>query len=90
MKKVYCDLQKAHMKQLKSETSGHKTEQELKRTKKKGFVANCLLKVTCSGEGGADVKQLKVQCQLYLISLVQSYSSGNIIMFVAGILFKIW
>ena len=74
MKKVYCDLQKAHMKQLKSETSGHKTDQELKRTKKKGFVANCLLKVTCSGGGGADVKQLKVQCRLCL-----KYFSTNIL-----------
>ena len=61
MKKVYCDLQKAHMKRLKSETGGHQTEgEELKGTKKKGFVANCLLKVACSGEGGANVKQLKV------------------------------
>lgn len=55
---MYCDLQKAHMKQLKSETSGAK---KLEGTKKKGFITNCLLKVTCSGEGGADVKQLKVQ-----------------------------
>jgi hypothetical protein len=64
MKKVYCDLQKAHMKKLKSETSGHKTEQEEGEEgtrKKKGFVANCLLKVACSCEGGADIKQLKVQ-----------------------------
>ena len=61
MKKVYCDLQKAHMKKLKSETSGHKTEQGHKREEKKGFVAKCLLKVACSGEGGADVKQLKVK-----------------------------
>lgn len=58
---MYCDLQKAHMKQLKSEISGHKAEKKLEGTKKKGFVANCLLKVTCSGEGGADVKRLKVK-----------------------------
>ena len=61
MKKVYRDLQKAHMKQLKSERSSHMTEKELDRSKKTGFVANCLLKVACSNEGGADVKQLKVK-----------------------------
>ena len=60
MKKVYRDLQKAHMKQFKSERSSHKTEKEADSTKKTGFVANCLLKVTCSSEGGADVKQLQV------------------------------
>ena len=59
MKKVYCDLQKAHMKQLKSERSGDKETVDGNK-KKKGFVANCLLKVVCSGEGGADFKQLKV------------------------------
>ena len=72
MKKVYCDLQKAHMKKLKSETSSHKTDMELKEEgsrKKKGFVANCLLKVACSGEGGADVKQLKVQLEFGILTV---------------------
>lgn len=56
---MYHDLQKAHMKQLKSEKGSCLTS-EATASKKKGFVSNCLLKVAYSGEVEADVDQLKV------------------------------
>ena len=63
MKKMFCDLQKEHMKQLKLDMGSRSTDKgDLTSTKKKkGFVANCLLKVTCSSEAGANVAELKVR-----------------------------
>lgn len=59
MKKVYHDLQKSHMKQLKMER-GIGAASDGVALKKKGYVTNCLVKVTCASESGADVERLKV------------------------------
>ena len=62
MKKIYKDLQKAHMKQLKTEVASCSSNKRAAASSSiKGFVGNCLLKVNCSAEGGADVEQLKVR-----------------------------
>ena len=60
---MFCDLQKEHMKQLKLDMGSRSTVKEDLTTKKekKGFVTNCLLKVTCSSEAGANVAELKVR-----------------------------
>ena len=58
---MYHDLQKSHMKTLKLERSvGTTNDGDGVASKQKGFVGNCLLKVACTSEEGADVKQLKV------------------------------
>ena len=63
MKRMFCDLQKEHMRQLKSEMGSCSINKGGSTTKKKktGFVANCLLKVTCLSEGGMNVADLKVR-----------------------------
>ena len=65
---MYHDLQKSHMKTLKSERGiGTVPGGDGMAGKTKGFVGNCLLQVACTSEEGADVKQLKVnglcECQ---------------------------
>ena len=47
------------MKQLKTEMSSCPAVEDV-ASKRKGFVADCLLKVSCSSDGGADVGKLKV------------------------------
>ena len=61
MKRMYRDLQKEHMKRFKSEMGSRSVEEDGGPAKnQRGFVANCLLKVTCSSERGADVTELEV------------------------------
>lgn len=59
---MFCDLQKEHMRQLKLDMGSCSIDKGgvTTKNKKKGFVANCLLKVTCSSEAGANVTELKV------------------------------
>ena len=46
MKKVYRDMQKEHMRQLKSECQSDARGRD---REKKGFVSHCLVKVACEG-----------------------------------------
>lgn len=56
MKKLYRDMQKEHMRQLKSECQGDSSWREKER---KGFVSHCLVKVACTG-GDVTADQLRV------------------------------
>ena len=57
MKKVYRNLQKEHMKQLKSET---KPAEGSGTGGGRGFIAHCLVKVVCAGADKVMAEQLKV------------------------------
>ena len=59
MKKMYRDLQKDHMKQLKEELGRERGGGE-EGGKGKGFVSQCLVRVECEGEEEVTCGQLKV------------------------------
>ena len=60
MKKVYRNLQKEHMKQLKSETKSAEGSGAGGGREGRGFVARCLVKVVCTGEEKVSAEQLQV------------------------------
>ena len=57
MKRVYRNLQKEQMKQLKSET---KLAEGSGPRRGRGFITHCLVKVVCAGADNVMAEQLKV------------------------------